>query len=283
MKGLFGAGGLGGTSVSVALGVLGAILVMSGCQSSKEASQQAQLTESGWSPPAQSEWTALFDGENLNHWTFPSEAAKEVWRVKDGVIDGTPQVYPRGEKHLWTKREFGDFRLHVEWRLKDTKGGKHVMHPIRPNGTYATDANGEPLVIRRRNADSGLYLRGTTDVQTNIWNWPVGSGEVWRYRTNQDLPPEVRAGVTPERRADRPLGEWNTFVITMQGDRLTVTLNGTTVIEEAQLPGVPSEGAIALQHHGGYNRKTDQWSTASSLVQFRNIYIKELSPETATR
>ena len=53
------------------------------------------------------------------------------------------------------------------------------------------------------------------------------------------MPPEVRAGVTPKVKADKPLGQWNRFVITMKGDRLTVVLNGKTVIENAQLPGVP--------------------------------------------
>ena len=49
----------------------------------------------------------------------------------------------------------------------------------------------------------------------------------------------------------------------MKGDRLTVVLNGKTVIENAQLPGVAAEGPIALQKHG-------------SRVQFANLYIKEL-------
>jgi hypothetical protein len=85
------------------------------------------------------------------------------------------------------------------------------------------------------------------------------------------MPPEVRAGVTPSVRADHPVGEWNTFLITMQGDRLTVELNGVTVLDKAQLPGVPESGKLALQHHG--NGKPDP---ASSLVQFRNIYIRPL-------
>lgn len=243
--------------------------VLGGCASGGASTAEELSQEAGWMP--------LFEGESLEHWEFRSEAARDVWHVEDGVIDCTPRVHPRdADKHLWTKRAFGDFRLHVEWRIKDTKGGKHAMHPIRPDGSYETDENGDVITIRRRNADSGLYLRGTTQVQANIWNWPVGSGEVWRYRTNSSLPDSVRAAVTPRVRADRPLGEWNTFVITMQGNRLTVVLNDTTVIDDARLPGVPDEGAIALQHHGGYNEKTDEWSSASSLVQFRNIYIKEL-------
>lgn len=98
--------------------------------------------------------------------------------------------------------------------------------------------------------DSGIYLRGNSKSQVNIWNWPIGSGEVYGYRNDASMPAEVRARVTPRECADRPIGQWNRLIITMKGDRLTVGLNGRTVIEEAQLPGVPAEGRIALQHHG---------------------------------
>ena len=78
--------------------------------------------------------------------------------------------------------------------------------------------------------------------------------------------------MTPKMKADRPVGEWNSFHIVMQGDRLTVTLNDKLIIDEAQLPGVPRKGPIALQLHA--ERKDGQWG--ASLVQFRNIRIKEL-------
>jgi hypothetical protein len=97
----------------------------------------------------------------------------------------------------------------------------------------------------------------------NMWCWPVGSGEVYGYRTDAKQPAEVRAGVTPKAKADKPIGQWNRFVITMRGDRLTVVLNGKTVLENAQLPGVPERGRIALQHHG-------------DPIQFANIYVREL-------
>ena len=51
-------------------------------------------------------------------------------------------------------------------------------------------------------------------------------------------------------------------------------LNGKTVIQNAQLPGVPEKGPLALQHHGGF--KDGKYSPASSLVQFRHISIREL-------
>jgi hypothetical protein len=42
------------------------------------------------------------------------------------------------------------------------------------------------------------------------------------------------------------------------------------------MPGAPAKGPIVLQHHGGFNSKTKEWSSASALVQFRNLKIKEL-------
>ena len=99
---------------------------------------------------------------------------------------------------------------------------------------------------------------------------------MYGVRRDATMPPEVRAAVTPRTQADKPVGEWNTFEITMKGDRLTVVLNGQTVLDKAQLPGVPAKGKLGLQHHGGKNPKTGELSGASSLIQFRNISIKEL-------
>ena len=110
--------------------------------------------------------------------------------------------------------------------------------------------------------DSGIYLRGNTKSQVNLWNWNVGSGEVYGYRTDPKMPAEVKAAVTPKVRADLPYGEWNRTMITLVGDRLTVSLNGRVVINNAQLPGIPAEGPVGLQHHG-------------SAIDFANIWILE--------
>jgi hypothetical protein len=149
------------------------------------------------------------------------------------------------------------------------------MPIVMPDGSHKKDPNGEVIRLRMPNADSGVLLRGQMKSQCNIWCWPVGSGEVYGYRMDKKMPPEVRAAVTPSRRADKPVGEWNKFIITMKGDRLTVDLNGQTVIENAQLPGIPEEGPIGFQHHGGKD-KDGNYNNSASLVQFRNVFIKEL-------
>ena len=88
------------------------------------------------------------------------------------------------------------------------------------------------------------------------------------------MPPEVRRGVTPKVNADKNIGEWNTFKITMRANRMTVELNGIVVIENALLPDLPPSGPIGLQHHG--SKQNGEWNSPPSLVQFKNIYIKEL-------
>lgn len=216
-------------------------------------------------------FTSLFNGKDLEHWKIP-EGDNGHWKVLDGVIDYDALSEASGDKSLWSKKSFRDFTLKVDWKIKRTTG-LYDVPTVLPDGSYKLDENGKKIVTPTPNADSGIYLRGTGKCQVNIWCWPVGSGEVYGYRNKQD-DPVVRAGVTPKVHADNPVGEWNSFEITMKGDRLTVILNGKTVIENAQLPGAPESGPVGLQHHGGM--KNGVYSPASSLVQFRNIYIKEL-------
>ena len=66
----------------------------------------------------------------------------------------------------------------------------------------------------------------------------------------------------------------------MKGKTIRVALNGKTVIPGATVPDLPDAGRIALQHHGGKNKDGD-WTGPPSLVQFKNIYIKELNASTA--
>jgi hypothetical protein len=214
----------------------------------------------------------LFNGSNLDGWEVRDEENQD-WRVMDGVIDCDPHP-GSGDRNLWTTRGFGDFELLVDWRIKAAPYTNLGAKVILPNGTYKKDAMGADLQIAVANVDSGIFLRGQHRSQVNIWCWSAGSGEVWGYRTDPAFAPEVRAGVTPKTKADRAIGEWNTFHITLKGDRLWVKLNGKDVIENAQLPGIPRTGPIALQHHG--DRKDGEWG--ASFVQFRRVYVRELPP-----
>jgi hypothetical protein len=221
-------------------------------------------------------FVSLFNGRDLTGWKIP-KGDNGHWKVVDGVIDYDARSEAKGEKDLWTERSFGDFILRVDWRMKTNEPGfTWTVLVLGPDGNPKKDAEGRDITQKIEDVDSGIYLRGSDKCQVNIWCWPIGSGEVWGYRTDLRMSPEVRAAVTPKKHADRPRGEWNTFEITMKGDRLWVKLNGQEVISDAQLPGAPREGSIALQHHGRWDARRGKWSGPPALMQFRNIYIKEL-------
>jgi hypothetical protein len=206
-------------------------------------------------------FVSLYNGLDLRGWK-QDPGHSNHWRPQDWILDYDGQS-EAVDKNLWTEKEYGNFILIVDWR-QNAKPVIENVPVVLPDGRDATASDGSPLTVPVYDAgDSGIYIRGNSKSQFNIWNWPVGSGEIYGYRTDASMPPEVRRGATPLFNADNPIGEWNRFEITAIGNRVTVVLNGKKVIDNAELPGMPERGPIALQHHG-------------DRIQFANIYIKEL-------
>jgi hypothetical protein len=175
----------------------------------------------------------------------------EHWSVVKGVL-----TYDGKGKSLCTAKDYGDFEFYCDWKI--------------PPG-----------------ADSGIYLRGTPQVQ--IWDpWDprvkkgepdpanseewvkqygngrnLGSGGLWNNRRWRNAPTSL---------ADKKPGEWNTFLIRMVGDKVTIWLNGKLIVDRVALenywdrtgvtPLVRAD-QIELQHHG-------------SELFFKNLYIREL-------
>jgi type 1 glutamine amidotransferase len=224
-------------------------------------------------------FVSLFNGKDLHGWKVPA-GDNGHWKVVDGVIDYDAQSEAAGDKSLWSEKEYGDFVLHVDWRLKEAPFLNKNVPYILPDGTHARDVHGKELRLTLPDADSGVFLRGNGKFQVNIWCWPIGSGELYSIRTDPAAAPDLRAAATPRTQADKPVGEWNHFEITAWGKTVKVVLNGKTVTPRATIPDIPARGRLAFQHHGGKNKQGD-WSGPPSLVQFKNIYIKEL-PGAAT-
>ena len=200
-----------------------------------------------------SEWKML--PGHLNHWT-----------ILDGMINYDGKSAEK-DKSLWSKKQFRDFILIADVRLT-RKPEMAMSSVILPNGENAINEDGSNKEVEIPYAgDTGIYLRGNSKSQVNIGNRFIGSGEIYGYRADKKLPPEVRASATPKIKADKPPGEWNRFVITMKGERVTVMLNNQLVIDNALLPGIPARGAIALQDDHANN----------NTFQFANLFIKEFN------
>lgn len=202
-------------------------------------------------------FTRLFDGKSLAGWKAGNNPE---WTASQRILRHSGR--PGEPADLWTEKEFSDFTLVFDWRWSG-RGPLKKQPVVLADGNPKTGPDGQPELVEIEELDSGIYLRGNTASQVNLWNWTVGSGEVYGYRTNPAMSAEMRAQVTPKMKADRPIGEWNRTMIRMKGDRLTVSLNGRVVIDNAQLPGVPARGPVGLQSHG-------------AAIDFANLWIKDL-------
>jgi hypothetical protein len=199
--------------------------------------------------PANNGFYPMFNGKDLTGWQGlaednpikraamdPAELAVkqreanktmlENWSVKDGCI-----WFSGKGKNLCSIKEYGDFELLVDWRI--TKDG-----------------------------DSGLYLRGSPQVQ--IWDATrikVGSGGLFNNKVNMN---------NPLKPVDNPIEDWNSFRIIMTGEKVSVWLNGELVVDnvtmenywDRSIPIFP-KGTIELQAHGNE-------------LAFRDIYVREI-------
>lgn len=196
-------------------------------------------------------FTALFNGKDLTGWK--------------GLVGNPVTRAKMTAEELAKAQEDADRRMREHWRVED---GVLIFDGKGDNLCTQKDYGNFELWVDWKilpQGDSGIYLRGSPQVQ--IWdpaNHPEGSGGLYN---NQKHPSK------PSRCADRPVGEWNTFRIRMVGERVSVWLNGELVVDnvvmenywERDKPIYPT-GAIELQNHG-------------NTLYFKNIYVKELSPD----
>lgn len=159
------------------------------------------------------------------------EVTFQHWKAEDGLIH-----YDGTRKigNLETREHFGNFEMYVDWKIP--KGG-----------------------------DSGIFPRNMPQVQ--IWDPDGGKRNVVGSGGLDNNGPDI----PPLKRADNPVGEWNTFYVKMVGDKIWVKLNDEFVIDgetkgnywkEFKAPP-PEKGPIVLQSHGSH-------------LWFRNMFIRRL-------
>jgi hypothetical protein len=189
--------------------------------------------------PVPEGFVSLFNGKDLTGWRIPVGDGGH-WKVVDGVIDYDAGSQAAKDKNLWTEKSFRNFQLKIDWRIKATPYISKNMKIVMPDGRNKRDAEGREINLTAPDSDSGLLPRGSGRAQFNIWCWPVGSGEMYGYRTDRNSPPALKAAVTPRMNADNDIGQWNTFELTVQGSAVTLFLNGKNVIPTVTLPDLPA-------------------------------------------
>jgi hypothetical protein len=216
-------------------------------------------------PVAPKGFRALFNGRDLTGWhgLNPHKVAKLQGEEREAAL----------------KAMRAEFAPH--WRVEN---GELVNDGKGPYATTDEELGDIELLIDYRTvpkADSGIYLRGTPQVQ--IWDRNLafdpkrpdrkphlGSGGL--FNNTPGAP-----GRDPLVCADKPFGEWNQFRIRQIGARTWVWLNNQLVVDGAVMENfwdrsqpLSAKGPLMLQTHGGE-------------IRWRNIFVREIGAREAKR
>jgi hypothetical protein len=184
---------------------------------------------------AADDFVPLFDGKTFKGW----QGDMDVWKINDGVIVGSSE----GKKlthntFLYTEKEYKNFILKIEFKLRNHNSGVQVRSKLLDDhivtGYQADIAESRHMGILYEERGRGILV------------------EVDPEKVAQHLKP----------------GDWNRWVITCNGPRIKLDLNGYTTVDytEKDAEKGRTQGIIALQLHQGPPME----------VYFRNIEIKEL-------
>ncbi len=200
------------------------------------------LAVSGFAQKKQS----LFNGKNLKGWTIyvndPKIAPENYFYVKDGVIEtiGVPVGYMR------TKKEYSNYRLHVEWRYPENPTNSGIM--VHTNGPDKIWVSHYQAQLKHENAGDFIVH---------------GVGEKATIRDSVYVSTDTVKPVVPKLLPsnENPAGEWNSYDITCKGTTVEVKVNG--LLQNTATNCSLTKGGISLQAEG-------------SKIQFRNLWIEKI-------
>ncbi|WP_415924513.1 ThuA domain-containing protein [Streptomyces sp. MI02-7b] len=175
----------------------------------------------------------LFNGHTLEGW---KQAGPGTFNVVDGELRTEG-----GMGLLWYQaKQFGSYSLKLDWKMDgDDNSGVFVGFPASDDPWSAVDKGYEVQI-------------DATDAPDRT------TGAVYTFKS---------ANLKARDQVLRPPGQWNSYEIKVQGERLQVFLNGVKINDFTNTDPARSlkDGYIGLQNHG-----------ADDQVSFRNVQIKEL-------
>lgn len=191
-------------------------------------------------------FVALFNGRDLTGWVGNLEG----YKIEDGVVVSHPESGNRG--NLYTAKEYADFQFRFEFQLTPgANNGVGIRAPLEGDAAYV-----------------GMEIQVLDDPA------PVYAAlQPYQYHGSV-------YGVIPAKRGFlKPTGEWNSEEIIARGTRIRVILNGTVIVD-GDIADASKNGTMDHQEHPGLERIAGHigWLGHDSVVRFRNVRIKDLSP-----
>lgn len=202
------------------------------------------LSLTGIAQKAEKGFTPLFNGKNLDGWV----GNKTSYQVQNGVI----VIDPKGEGggNLFTEKEYGDFILRFEFQLTPgANNGLGIHAPLEGDAAYL----GKEIQI----LDSEHPKYGTL--------------QSYQYHGS------VYGVMAAKRGYLKPTGEWNQQEVIVEHPKITVILNGTTILEGDYLEA-SKNGTLDKKDHPGLQRSSGHigFLGHGDVVHFKNIRIKEV-------
>src|SRR5262245_10786919 len=209
------------------------------------------MTLFGEAQQSKTNWRVLFDGTSLDAWRgYKTDKVPSGWSIADGLLAKDGSV---GD--IVSKDEFGDFELEMEWKIDEA-------------------------------GNAGIFYRGTEEYDHIYWSAPeyqlLDDDEAADNKTRLTCAGAAYAIYPSPPGHLKPVGEWNTTRIVVNGNHVEHWLNGFKLLEyefgsadwKAKVKaskfsdypnyGKAKRGHIAMQgdHEG--------------TLAFRNIKIREL-------
>ena len=190
-------------------------------------------------------FVSLFTGRNLDGWV----GNKTSYIAEDGNIVVKPGDGSGG--NLYTEKEYADFIFRFEFQLTPgANNGLGIRAPLTGDAAYS--------------AMELQILDDTAPVYANLQPYQY-HGSVY--------------GVIPAKKGyQKPVGEWNYQEVKVQGTRITITLNGTVIVD-GDIAGPRDNGTMDHKDHPGLKNTKGHigFLGHGSELKFRNIRIKDLS------
>lgn len=220
------------------------IASLSTISSAKENNATDENSSTVAAKPAAEKPVMLFNGKDLDGWDYylgkADEKLEDVWSVEKGVLKckGKPAGF------IFTKKEYENYVLTLQWRWPD-KGGN----------------NGVLVHYTGKNDVIGVWPQ-SLEVQMHAGN----AGDFWVIGTEIDVPNEEqrvqgRRHLNLNDDAEKKLGEWNDMHITCKGDEVIVKVNGKLVNHGTN--STVTKGKICLQSEG-------------TPIEYRRVMLRKL-------
>jgi hypothetical protein len=200
-------------------------------------------------------FTSLFNGKDLTGWT----GDPELWKVEDGEIVGKHGGWNRPNSFLVTKEKYDNFVLKISFKLVKGAGNSGVQFRSSVLPDPGDAKKGHAWMVRGYQADidAGGFLGCCYEER--------GRGVLAHPDPKTKAAFPAVDGALEGRAKAHKKGDWNEYVITADGDKITQELNGVKTVEFTDPRGA-KEGIIALQLHAG----------GAMEIRFKNISIKKL-------